>query len=159
MKALFVLMLLAFMAMSFSPAPPVTSTAPSVELSFMPSTGSVDMMAVTPAPAVVNKYPYLYRRTVTLTSGVAVVVSPENYTLTYATLPLDTSATITATTTKSVVGDRIILQITADATTRHVDFSTGFTAVDDSILANKIKVFEFVYSGSRFVQVSEIQDN
>jgi hypothetical protein len=131
MKAFFVFMILAFMAMSFAP----------------------------PLPAPADKYPYGLRKAVTLTSATAITIPTENLTLTLAALPIAHNATVTATVTKSVVGDRIILKVTADGTNRHLDFTGNLTAPDDSVVANKTKLFEFIYDGSKFVQLGELQIN
>lgn len=161
MKLLFSFLMLAFLAMSFAPSTverPRTDPSPFeivTELSSPLSLPSPPSFS-SPLPAA-EKYAYGFRKAVTLTSSTAITVSPGNYTLTFANLAIDTAAAINATVTNSIVGDRIILKATADASNRTIDFTGNMVAVDDSVVANKTKVFEFIYDGTRFIQLSEMQ--
>lgn len=114
----------------------------------------IAFQAFTP-PAVGSKYQYGYRKAVTLTSDTVITVAPNNLTLTYATLSLDTNATVGVNVGNSIVGDRIILQVTADASNRHLIFGDNVAAITDSVVATKTKMFEFVYNGTEFKQVAE----
>lgn len=133
---------------------------PLLEYNQQPAYAMADVLSLplssSPLPAA-DKYAYGFRKAVTLTSSTAITVSPGNYTLTFAALAIDTAAAINATVTNSIVGDRIILKATADASNRTIDFTGNMVAVDDSVLATKTKVFEFIYDGTRFIQLSEIQ--
>lgn len=57
----------------------------------------------------------------------------------------------------SEAGDILILKLTASGANRTINFNTNFTAVDDSVLSGKTKVWQFVYDGSNFIQTSEVQ--
>jgi len=120
--------------------------------------GAMLFLAATPPP---DKYQYGKRSTATLTAtdDTLVSIAPNNLTFLYATLAADTNMTVVADVDNSVVGDRIVLQVTADASNRQLDFSTNLVAVDDSVVANKIKLFEFVFNGTYFYQVAENQAN
>lgn len=106
-----------------------------------------------------DKFAYGKRQAVTLSieSDSLVVVSPNNLTLTYATLAADTSFTVDVNVKNSIVGDRLILHVTADATNRAITWGENITAVNDSVLAGKTKLFEFIYNGSGFFQIAEMQ--
>ena len=84
-----------------------------------------------------------------------VTIEPNNLTFTYATLAIDTNVTVVADVDNSIVGDRILLHVTADASNRLIDWSTNITAINDSVVATKTKLFEFVYNGTGFYQVAE----
>ncbi len=110
--------------------------------------------AFTP-PATGSKYQYGYRKAVTITSDTVITIAPNNLTLTYATLSLDTNTTVGVNVGNSIIGDRIVLQVTADASNRHLTFGTNVAAIADSVVATKTKLFEFIYNGSEFKQVAE----
>lgn len=116
--------------------------------------GLVLLMATTPPP---DKYQYGKRSSVTLTAedDTMVTIEPNNLTFTYATLAIDTNVTVVADVDNSIVGDRILLHVTADASNRLIDWSTNITAINDSVVATKTKLFEFVYNGTGFYQVAE----
>ena len=116
--------------------------------------GLVLLMATTPPP---DKYQYGKRSAVTLTveDDTLVTIEPNNLTFTYATLAIDTNVTVVADVDNSIVGDRILLHVTADASNRLISWSTNITAINDSVVATKTKLFEFVYNGTGFYQVAE----
>ncbi len=111
------------------------------------------------SPSFGDKYPFGERMGVVLISADTVEVTPNNLTLTYAMMAMDTSAVINVDTDNSIAGDRIVLEFTADASNRVVKWNTNITAVTDSVLAEKTKLFEFVFNGNAFLEVSENQIN
>lgn len=111
------------------------------------------------APAVVNKYAYGFRHAVALTYSTTITVATDNYTLTYGTLSVTGTATITATETNSIVGDQLYLQVTADGTNRALTFTGGITAATYTVTANKTVLLGFVYSGTQWMATSVLQVN
>ena len=106
-----------------------------------------------------DKYPFGNRMATTLVSADTVDVSPKNLTLTYAMMDMDTNAVINVNTVNSIVGDRIVFEFTADSTTRQVVWNSNITALSDSVVATKTKLFEFVCNGTSFLQIGEQQIN
>lgn len=105
-----------------------------------------------------DKYRYGFRESVTLTCADTVEIEPNNLTLTYATMAADTNVVFNANADNSIVGDRVVLQITADTvSTRQFTFNSNITALADSVESGKTKLFEFIYNGTAFYQVSELQ--
>lgn len=103
-----------------------------------------------------DKWGFGFRKSVALESATAVSIDPGNLTLTYATLSIDTNTVISATSARSIVGDRIFLEVTADSKNRRITWGDNLTALNDSVLATKTKVFEFVYTGAVFRQIAEM---
>lgn len=103
-----------------------------------------------------DKYQYGNRSSVTLTSADTIDISPNNLTFTYATLSIDTNVVVNVDVDESIIGDRIVLEVTADATNRHLTFNNNITAVADSVVATKTKLFEFVYNGTGYKEVAEM---
>ncbi len=119
---------------------------------------SVALMSFTPsAPA--DKYPYGKRGTATITYASTINVAPNNLTQLLATCTLTGNVIATVNKDNSIAGDILILKLSASSANRQVDFSTNFTAVDDSVVSGKTKVFEFIFDGTNFVQTGEIQVN
>ena len=115
------------------------------------------LVAFTPPAG--DKYPYGKRKAVTLTCADTVDVAPGNLTLTWATIALDTSAVFNVDVGNSIIGDMLVIEARADSTTRAVTFGTNITAPADSVVATKTKVFQFLYNGTAFVGVAEMQIN
>jgi hypothetical protein len=109
-------------------------------------------IAATPPP---DKYEYGTRGEVTLTSADTVTVEPNNLTLTYATIALDTNVVINVDVDNSIVGDRIVFHATADATARTLTFGSNITGTDEEVAATKTELMEFIYNGTGFYQVAE----
>lgn len=107
-------------------------------------------------PSTGDKYHYGSRSAVTLISADTVTIAPNNLTLTYATLSADTNIVFDVNVDNSIVGDRIVLEVTADATTRQMTFNSNVTALADSVEATKTKLFEFVYNGTNYKEVAEM---
>lgn len=93
---------------------------------------------------------------VSLTSAATIALAPCN-TMTIYTLTAAHAATFNVTTTTSKAGDRLILKATGDSSNRVFTFGTHLTAVTDSVLATKTKLWEFVFDGTDYLQVSEVQ--
>lgn len=129
MKFIFLLCTLAFVAMSFT----------------------------TPSPATPDKYPYGYRKAVTLTNAASITIDPSNTTLTYAIVSVAQATTLNATVSKSMVGDVIYLQVTADGTNRELTFTGNMVGVAYTVTAGKQVLLEFIFNGSKFVNASVIQ--
>lgn len=112
------------------------------------------LIAATSPP---DKYQYGKRSAVTLTieDDTLVTVVPNNLTFTYATLAVDSNVTVVANVDNSIVGDRFILHVTADESNRLITWGTNISAVNDSVVATKTKLFEFVYNGTGFYQIAE----
>lgn len=106
-------------------------------------------------PADKYKYGYKKAETVVITDTVKLELAPNNLSQLLASATIDTSVVVTVDVSNSVPADLLILKLKADSTNRQVDFSTGFTAIDDSIVANKTKMFVFIYDGSKFLQIAE----
>ena len=155
MKALFSFLILAFLAMSFTYESVEKNPPGQAKNEFVVQ--PVDAAYLPDVEVVANKYGYGFRKAVTLTSDTLITISPQNMTLTFATLAMDTSVVMNAIITRSIIGDQIVLKATADGTNRMIDFTGNMIAVNDSVVANKTKVFQFIYDGSRFIQLSEIQ--
>ncbi len=115
------------------------------------------LVAFTPATG--DKYKFGNRSSVMLNCDPVVAVNPGNLTLTYAVMAMDTNAVINVSTSKSILGDRITFECTALTRNRRITFNDNITAITDSVLTGKTKVFEFVFNGTDFVQASEIQIN
>ena len=115
--------------------------------------GLLDATADSPA----DKYKYGFKKaeTVVITDTVKLELAPNNLSQLLASATIDTSVVVTVDVSNSIPNDLLILKLKADSTTRQVDFSTGFTAIDDSIVANKTKLFVFIYDGSKFLQIAE----
>lgn len=113
------------------------------------------LVAFTPPAG--DKYAYGKRKAVTLTVADTIEVAPNNLTLTYATLSLDTNVVVDVNVDNSIIGDMIFLEITADSTNRHLTFNDNVTAVADSVVATKTKLFCFVFNGTVFRQYTEEQ--
>ena len=103
-----------------------------------------------------DKYQYGNRSAVTLTSADTVAVSPNNLTLTYATVAMDTNIVFNVDVTNSIVGDRIVFDLTADGTDRTATFGTNITGLAETISANKNELLEFIYNGTVFKEVAEM---
>lgn len=116
-------------------------------------------IAWTPPEPPPNKYAYGFRKAVTLTVDDTITIAPDNYTLTVAALSADTNTVINTTVARSIIGDEIMLKVTADATNRLISFTGNVTAINDSVLANKTKVFSFRYDGAKFIQTGEVLIN
>jgi hypothetical protein len=93
---------------------------------------------------------------VALTSGATIALAPAN-TLTLYTLSAAHTATFNATVTLCKTGDRVILKAIADGTNRVFTFNTNMTAVTDSVVATKTKLWEFIFDGTKLIQVGEVQ--
>lgn len=105
-------------------------------------------------PPAGDKYPYGNRSAVTLASADTVTVTPNNLTLTYVTLSLDTNVVVNVDVSNSIVGDRIVLDLTADATDRTVTFNEHIKGVAETITATKNELIEFIYNGTEFKEVA-----
>lgn len=123
--------MLAFMAMSFTPplAPPV------------------------------DKYPYGFRKAVTLTNAAAITIDARNTTLTYAKVSIAQATTLDANVANSIVGDVIYLEVTADTTNRVITYTGNITGVAYTVTASKTVLLGFVYNGSKFIAASVLQVN
>lgn len=66
--------------------------------------------------------------------------------------------TLIAGTTNPLIGDKLILLLSADSTARAVTYSTGFTTTSttDTVAASKTGVSEFIYNGTTWDKVSSI---
>lgn len=106
-------------------------------------------------PADKYKYGFKKAETVVITDTVKLELEPNNLSQLLASATIDTSVVVTVDVSNSIPNDLLILKLKADSTTRQVDFSTGFTAIDDSIVATKTKLFVFIYDGSKFLQIAE----
>lgn len=105
-----------------------------------------------------KQYKFGTRTSVELSSAVAVTITPVN-TLTVYTIEADTNVTFNAVVTKSVIGDRIIISATADASARTMSFGTSMNGANDTITATKTMTYEFIYTGSTFDIVSKLQSD
>lgn len=158
------LLLLAITAMSFTPEPPDPVKNRFTEL-FAQADGAFiasGLELVSPANAslevaAVDKFSYGYRKAVTLTNAASITLDPSNTTLTYAIVSIAQATTINAINTKSVVGDVIYLQVTADGTNRVLTFTGNMVGVAYTVTASKQVLLEFIYNGSKFVNASVIQ--
>jgi len=103
-----------------------------------------------------KKYAFGSRTGETLTSAVAVSVTPAA-TLTVYTVSADTNITWSVDNSYAVIGDRLVLAISADASNRVMTFGTNITATTDSVLANKTKLFEYIYTGSTYHCLGKLQ--
>jgi len=103
-----------------------------------------------------QQYQYGYRTSQTLTSAVAIEVSPAA-TLTVYTVAADTNITYSADVSQAVIGDKIVLQVTADASNRIQAFGDNLVAVNDTITANKTVLYEFIYTGTAYYMLGKLQ--
>lgn len=117
---------------------------------------SAFMLATAFTPPPVDKYPYGNRQAVALTSADTVEVLPNNLTLTYATMSMDTTVVVNVDVTNSIVGDRIVFDLTADASNRDIVFNTNITGITETITASKNELLEFIYNGTVFKEVAEM---
>ncbi|MDP2723198.1 MAG: hypothetical protein Q8O72_10600 [Bacteroidales bacterium] len=117
--------------------------------------GMLLMMFVNLAEAQ-KQYGFDYRTSSTLTSAVAVSVTPVAA-LTVYTITADTNITYSAVVTDAVIGDKFVLQITADASARIMAFGTNITAVNDTITATKTRLYEFIYTGTGYYMLGKLQ--
>lgn len=167
MKKIFVslsLLCVAIMAMSFAPSP-----HEQIDNQFSESLAQADEAFtasvyefVSPAieslgVAAVEKYPFGYRKAVALTNAASITIDPSNTTLTYASVSIAQATTLNALVTKSVVGDVIYLQVTADETNRVLTFTGNMLGVAYTVTASKQVLLEFVFNGIKFVNSSVIQ--
>ena len=106
-----------------------------------------------------DKYDYGFRTAVDvpITDTVMVEIAPLNISQMLASVALDTSVTVNVNVANSIPNDWLILKLTADETNRHVTFGDNITAIADSVIATKTKTFAFVFDGTAFIQVGEIQ--
>lgn len=156
MKTFIAFLFLAFMAL-FAQASTSDSGKDSYGISQTPE---VTVSAVqSPAPAVGDKYVYGFRKAVTLTGSATITVTTDNTTLTYATVSVSQDAAVTATEAKSIVGDMLYMQITADTTSRTVTFTGAITAAAYTVIATKTVLLGFIYSGSQWFGCSVLQVN
>ncbi|PTN08046.1 hypothetical protein C8N47_11186 [Mangrovibacterium marinum] len=116
----------------------------------------VSMVVLQSFTAPPDKYKYGNRSAVTLTSADTVAVSPNNLTLTYATVAMDADIVFNVDVSNSPPGDRIILDLTADGTDRTATFGTNITGLAETISANKNELLEFIYNGTVFKEVAEM---
>lgn len=115
------------------------------------------LVAFTPSSS--DSYSFGYRSTETLVCADTVEVSPDNLTLTYASMAMDTNVVVNVGIDHSLPGDMIVFEFTADASNRQIGWNSNITAVNDSVVATKTKLFQFIYNGTSFVQLSEQQIN
>lgn len=113
----------------------------------------IALQAFNPPP---DKYGFGKRQAVELAYAATIDVSPNNLTLTYATLSLTGDCTLNVDVSNSVVGDRIVLDLTADASIRTVTFGTGMKGIAQAVAANKNELFEFIFNGTEFKGVAEM---
>ena len=119
--------------------------------------GAVVLLAFVPTGR--DKYSFGHRTAETLVCADTVDVDPGNLTFTYASMAMDTNVVVNVSIDRSITGDMIVFEFTADSTTRQIDWNSNITALNDSVVALKTKLFQFVYNGSAFVQLSEQQIN
>lgn len=100
-----------------------------------------------------DEYRYGTRASVTLTCADTVDVLPNNLTLTYAQMDMDTNVVVNVDADNSIIGDRIVFEFTADNTDRTVAWNDNITASSGTVTADTIKLFEFIYNGTAFLQI------
>lgn len=136
--------------------PEVKGNDVSAQTEYVSPYATVAVPAEVPA---VYKYPYGFRRTMTVPYAATISIDPGNYTLTYVSLSLTGAATIDAVEKNSIVGDQLYLQVTADTTNRALTFTGGITAVTYTVTASKTVLLGFVYSGTQWMATSVLQVN
>ena len=104
-----------------------------------------------------KNYSFGSRTAVTLTSTTAIALTPVT-TLTVYQLEADTNITFTiSSSAKSIIGDMLILRIKALTSNRVMTFSGSIVGTADTITSAKTKTFIFMYTGSKYEQLSEVQ--
>lgn len=116
----------------------------------------VATIAFTPR-AEAQKYSFGDRTSVSLTSATAIALAPAS-TMTVYTLEADTNVAFTiSTSAKSIIGDMVVLKLKALTLNRTFTFSGNIVVTSDTLTASKTKLFLFIYTGSKYEQLSEVQ--
>jgi hypothetical protein len=105
-----------------------------------------------------KQYAFGSRTSSTLSSATTLSITPAN-TLTLYTLAADTSITFNAITSKALPGDKLVFKITANRVNRIFVFGNYLNAKNDTIVATKIKLYEFIFTGQDYDLLTKQQTN
>lgn len=104
-----------------------------------------------------KRYAFGERTAITLSSSTAIALAPV-HTQTIYTLAADTNVTFTiGTGAKSIIGDMVILRLKANTRNRTFTFSGSIVGTADTLSTGKSKLFLFLFTGSKYEQLSEVQ--
>jgi hypothetical protein len=104
-----------------------------------------------------KRYAFGERTAVTLTSATAIAINPA-HTQTIYTLAADTNVTFTiGSGAKSIIGDMVILRLKANTRNRTFTFSGSIVGTADTLSTGKSKLYLFLFTGSKYEQLSEVQ--
>ena len=73
-------------------------------------------------------------------------------------MDVDTTVTLQVDTIKSNPCNLVYFQLTADGTKRYVNFGSGLTAAQDSLSANKTRVWGFVFIKNKYILTHRTQE-
>lgn len=94
--------------------------------------------------------------TPTLVNDSLVTVETSNL-VTYVDMTVDTTVYIDVDATGIRTGALMYFEVTADGTNRTLKFSSGLTAEDETVTANKTSLYTFIYNDGVFKIISNKQ--